>query len=133
MKSYRRASITHDGRTIDPDGTLPGVVMLDAAPASGSSRKSKSSSTTRAKKAASAHEEVTLTNDQQQLEKALKAWRTAIARELKQPPFVIFGDRTLRQIVVDRPSTPDDLAQINGMGPVKVARWGEDICRLCNA
>ena len=131
IKSYRRVSITHDGGTIDPDGPLPGVVMLDIAP-NGSSRKSKSS-TTRAKKPAAPHEEVNLTNDQQQLEKALKAWRTAIARELKQPPFVIFGDRTLRQIVVDRPSTPDDLAQVNGMGPVKVARWGEDICRLCNA
>jgi ATP-dependent DNA helicase RecQ len=44
---------------------------------------------------------------------------------------VIFHDRTLAAIAAARPATPDDLAVIKGVGPAKLAAYGEAILNLC--
>jgi ATP-dependent DNA helicase RecQ len=57
----------------------------------------------------------------------LRAWRTAAAKEQGVPPYVIFHDKTLRQIATDSPATLGALSQISGVGEAKLARYGEQI------
>ena len=58
---------------------------------------------------------------------ALRAWRVEMARKEKVPPYVIGSDRTLREISMMRPSNEGDLALAHGIGPAKVAKYGEAI------
>jgi superfamily II DNA helicase RecQ len=67
------------------------------------------------------------------LESALKAWRTTVARKLGMPPFVVLHDRTLHAIAHARPTTPNQLQEISGMGPAKVDKYGDQILDICNA
>jgi len=57
----------------------------------------------------------------------LRAWRAAVAREQGMPAYVIFHDATLRQIAASPPATLADLAQVNGVGETKLARYGQQI------
>ena len=55
---------------------------------------------------------------------ALKAQRLALAREQGVPPYVIFHDSTLLEILNRRPSTLEEMAEISGVGQAKLARYG---------
>ena len=55
----------------------------------------------------------------------LKAKRLALAREQGVPPYVIFHDSTLLEILSQRPATLDELARVSGVGQAKLARYGE--------
>jgi ATP-dependent DNA helicase RecQ len=57
---------------------------------------------------------------------ALKSKRLSLAREQGVPPYVIFHDSTLLDILNRRPTTLDDMAQISGVGQAKLARYGEE-------
>jgi RecQ family ATP-dependent DNA helicase len=67
----------------------------------------------------------------QQLEQALKGWRTNTAQKLGIPPFVVLHDKTLRAIAHVRPTTPNQLQEIPGMGPAKVEKHGRQILEIC--
>ena len=58
---------------------------------------------------------------------ALRAWRVEMARKEKVPPYVISSDRTLREIAAMQPKTESDLTLAHGIGPAKVAKYGEVI------
>jgi ATP-dependent DNA helicase RecQ len=62
----------------------------------------------------------------------LKAWRTDEARRRSLPPYVVFHDRTLAAIAAARPAAPADLARIKGIGPAKLAAYGDALLRLMN-
>ena len=68
----------------------------------------------------------------QQLEQALKAWRTTIAKKLGMPPFVVLHDRTLHAIAHAKPTTPNQLREVPGMGPAKQEKYGQQILEICN-
>ncbi|HEX2780018.1 MAG TPA: HRDC domain-containing protein, partial [Gemmatimonadaceae bacterium] len=55
----------------------------------------------------------------------LKALRTSIAREDKVPPYVVFPDRTLAELAVRRPRTEHAMAEVRGVGPAKLEKYGE--------
>jgi ATP-dependent DNA helicase RecQ len=55
----------------------------------------------------------------------LRAVRLRLARERGVPPYVIFHDTTLRDLVARRPSTIDDLHQVYGVGARKAADFGD--------
>ena len=55
---------------------------------------------------------------------ALKAKRMELAREQGVPPYVIFHDSTLLEILSQRPATLDEMAQVSGVGQAKLARYG---------
>ena len=57
---------------------------------------------------------------------ALRAHRLELARAQGVPPYVIFHDATLREMVERRPGTPEELAGITGVGETKLERYGED-------
>jgi len=60
----------------------------------------------------------------------LKGWRTEEARRRGVPPYVIFHDRTLAAIAAARPSAAGELARVKGVGPAKLAAYGEELLRL---
>ncbi|MEJ2154636.1 MAG: DNA helicase RecQ [Desulfobacteraceae bacterium] len=55
----------------------------------------------------------------------LRALRLAISRELDIPPFVVFHDSTLAEMVEVRPTTREGLLLINGVGQKKADKYGE--------
>jgi ATP-dependent DNA helicase RecQ len=54
----------------------------------------------------------------------LRALRREIAREQEVPPYIVFDDKTLRQIAVHRPRTLAAFGDLRGVGPVKTERFG---------
>ncbi|MCC5985689.1 MAG: DNA helicase RecQ [Rhodobacteraceae bacterium] len=55
---------------------------------------------------------------------ALKARRRALAEEARVPAYVVFPDRTLIEMARRRPETLDEMAQVPGVGAVKLERFG---------
>ena len=60
---------------------------------------------------------------------SLRAWRAETARAQNVPAYVIFHDRTLREIALARPGDLDALATIGGVGAGKLERYGEALLR----
>jgi ATP-dependent DNA helicase RecQ len=56
----------------------------------------------------------------------LRALRRQIADREHLPAYVIFHDATLRDMVALRPSTPEELLQVSGVGRVKLDKYGEE-------
>jgi ATP-dependent DNA helicase RecQ len=61
----------------------------------------------------------------QTLFEALRERRKEIADELELPPYVIFHDATLMQMAEHRPTTEAAMLSINGVGAVKLERYGK--------
>jgi ATP-dependent DNA helicase RecQ len=55
----------------------------------------------------------------------LRALRKSLAGENGVPPFVIFHDKTLLEMVSEQPLSLAEMAQINGVGEHKLNRFGE--------
>lgn len=55
---------------------------------------------------------------------ALRACRKALADEQGVPPYVIFHDTTLFEILERRPASLEALADVNGVGKAKLERYG---------
>jgi ATP-dependent DNA helicase RecQ len=55
---------------------------------------------------------------------ALREIRRALAAEAGVPPYMVFHDSTLREIAAARPTNLAELAQVNGVGEAKLARYG---------
>ena len=54
----------------------------------------------------------------------LKDWRRRQATSQGVPPYVVFHDRTLVEVVQGRPACLEQLGQISGVGQVKLERYG---------
>ncbi len=54
----------------------------------------------------------------------LKELRLALAREQKVPAYVVFPDATLIEMARVRPSSLDQMREISGVGPRKLAQFG---------
>ncbi|HHM05574.1 MAG TPA: DNA helicase RecQ [Gammaproteobacteria bacterium] len=61
---------------------------------------------------------------------ALRARRRELAAEQGVPPYVVFHDATLREMVVRRPDSLAELAQVNGVGQRKLEAYGEDFLKV---
>jgi ATP-dependent DNA helicase RecQ len=55
----------------------------------------------------------------------LRALRKRLADAEGVPAYIVFSDVTLRGMARQRPRTLDELRQVAGVGPVKLARYGE--------
>jgi superfamily II DNA helicase RecQ len=64
---------------------------------------------------------------------ALRAWRLERARTDAVPPYVIFHDRTLTEVAERRPRDLADLAEIPGIGPTKLDRYGSELIAVVAA
>lgn len=70
------------------------------------------------------------TDEQRSLLQSLKDLRLSIAREHNLPPYVIFHDKTLIDMVLIQPRTMDDLAMVHGVGQSKLEKYGDEFLRV---
>ena len=63
--------------------------------------------------------------EDQNLWNALRACRKRLAEEHGVPPYVIFHDATLREMLEFRPTTASQLLSITGVGQSKLERFGD--------
>ncbi len=63
----------------------------------------------------------------------LKAERKRVAKSKGLPPYVIFQDPSLEEMATVYPTTKEELAQINGVGMGKVAKFGAPFIKLITA
>lgn len=64
---------------------------------------------------------------------SLKTLRLTLAQERKVPAFVILHDTTLNDIAHTRPTTLDEMASINGIGPRKLEQFGQAFLEVVTA
>ncbi len=69
-------------------------------------------------------------SDEENLFVALKALRRRIADDRKMPAYIVFSDATLIAMAESRPTTPDELLAIPGVGPRKLAAYGDAFLAL---
>lgn len=63
--------------------------------------------------------------DDEELFARLRALRKELADAQGVPPYVVFSDATLRGMVRRRPTTPEQLLDVTGVGNVKLERYGK--------
>ena len=61
----------------------------------------------------------------QPLWEALRALRKQLADEQGIAPFMVFHDRTLREMLANKPRTLDEMAEVSGVGAAKLEHYGE--------
>ncbi|MBB4983167.1 MULTISPECIES: ATP-dependent DNA helicase UvrD2 [Streptomyces] len=61
----------------------------------------------------------------------LRDWRSEQARELGQPAYCVFTDKTLMAIAERVPATDGELASISGVGVRKLDRFGAEVLAIC--
>jgi ATP-dependent DNA helicase RecQ len=70
------------------------------------------------------------TEREERLWQVLRRWRKQVADEHNVPAYAVFSDRTLRQLVEEKPETRLMLARVYGLGELKLARYGDDLLTL---
>lgn len=65
-----------------------------------------------------------------QLFEALRAMRTKIARIQSVPPYVVFTDKTLREMCAKTPGTREEMLAISGVGEAKFKKYGKEFLRV---
>ena len=63
----------------------------------------------------------------------LREWRLERAKADNVPPYVVFHDAVLHAIAAARPASLGELAQISGVGPAKLERYGADVLAVVAA
>ncbi|MBO8137204.1 MAG: ATP-dependent DNA helicase RecQ [Desulfotomaculum sp.] len=61
---------------------------------------------------------------------ALKEYRGSLARQSRQPAFMIFHDRVLEEIARLKPKSLEHLSRIPGIGPKKLDLYGRDLIAI---
>ena len=79
------------------------------------------------KGARSAKGRIDVAREDAALFEALKLLRRELAATAKVPPYVICHDKTLAELAAVKPSTPDGLGEISGLGAAKIKRYGAAI------
>jgi ribonuclease D len=64
---------------------------------------------------------------------ALHSWRDESARAARVEPAAVLDDRLLETIAERRPTTPDELVAIPGMGRLLAARVGDGLLAALHA
>ena len=60
----------------------------------------------------------------------LSEWRKAVAEKKGVKPFIVLWQRTLMGIVKAMPQTEAELLAVQGMGPVSMAQYGDEILQI---
>jgi len=61
---------------------------------------------------------------------ALRDLRQEIAKEQGVPAYIVFGDKTLKEMASLRPQSKEAMLQVGGIGEVKFERYGEAFLTL---
>jgi len=60
----------------------------------------------------------------------LRVLRKEIAEKIGMPPFVVFGDNSLREMAAFFPKTREAFSEMSGVGTVKLEKYSKDFLRL---
>jgi len=66
----------------------------------------------------------------EELFEQLRTWRLERARADAVPAYVVFTDATLEALAARRPASLAELATVNGVGSVKLERYGTEVLAL---
>jgi len=64
---------------------------------------------------------------------ALRAYRLELAKEKNVPPYVIFHDKTLLEMVNAKPTSLASMAYISGIGEAKLNTYGDSFLNVITA
>ena len=70
--------------------------------------------------------------EDRRLFEALRACRKQLAEQLDVPPYVIFHDVTLLELVQLRPLNSQQMLSVNGVGQGKLTKYGQAFLRIIN-
>jgi ATP-dependent DNA helicase RecQ len=160
--TYRKVSVTHEGR--EPDEAALDTVWvreasaptrrakrssLRAAPSRSASLRPAARQTERGGERSLERERVAApmakkmverpvaaaewSAEQVALEERLRAWRKEQAQAAGLPSFFIFSDTVLREIVAAAPGSLAELRGVRGVGPEKLERFGAAVVAMCRA
>lgn len=126
---YRTLRLTEVGRNVmaGRQATLSLLVPTMRVKAAGRRK-----SAGRAKRADGPREHVSTEADQTVLD-SLRAWRRDEARTRAVPAYVVLHDKTIDAIAAQRPRSEAELAEIPGIGPAKLAAYGDAILKVLGA
>jgi ATP-dependent DNA helicase RecQ len=71
--------------------------------------------------------------EENQLFEKLRLLRLEIARQLKLPPYVVFHDKTLKEIAILKPTTRAAMLQVTGVGEQKLERYASRFLDAVNS
>lgn len=60
----------------------------------------------------------------------LRSLRNRLARANNLQEYMVFNNDTLEEMTTKRPTTPDAMSRVNGVGPVKMERYGFEFLRV---
>jgi RecQ family ATP-dependent DNA helicase len=134
VRRFRKVRLTEAGLEVRSTTPLPLLISDGIVAAFGGRTPGKKSKSAAAKSRKTAEAEpVPLSAEGETLATRLRDWRTAEARRLGLPAYMVLNDRTVNALAQARPENPKQLLEVNGMGPAKVERFGEAILELCEA
>ncbi len=113
---YRTAHLTPGSLAI-----LKGETKVEIAQSRAAAEPLKSRSSTKA----ASSDDTPLTDADQELFESLRTLRRKLATDQNVPPYVVFGDQSLRAMARNRPTTDAEFLQIPGVGQTKLKRYGE--------
>ena len=117
-----------DPEAVGKGAKAPGHVSAASRQRAASGRPS-SSRSSGARRSVSKYPEG-LDPDDRDLFDALRTWRSERAKKANAPAFVVCNDQTLSEITFRKPRTPAELLRVNGMGEIKVSKFGDEILEV---
>ena len=122
------AAVLRDQRTLRAEhAAAPGGRGAKRKPGTGGKAARSSARAATGRKEAQGRAATAVADQDQPLYEALRAWRSQAAKAGAVPAYVIFHDATLAEIAAARPTSPDQLLTVSGVGPVKVGRYGDAV------
>lgn len=71
-----------------------------------------------------------LSDENKNLFDSLKSWRLHESKKQAIPPFIVFTNKQLAEIASLNPTTLNHLSQIDGIGPIKLEKYGDIILKI---
>ncbi|MDP6377538.1 MAG: DNA helicase RecQ [Pseudomonadales bacterium] len=84
----------------------------------------------RAKKASVRKRHIDIDIEDEELLDALKRLRRELAQAQGVPPYVVFHDATLKEMILLRPKKTADMLEVSGVGQAKLAKYGDTFLKL---
>ncbi|MGH9606446.1 MAG: RecQ family ATP-dependent DNA helicase [Terracidiphilus sp.] len=136
---FRKVRLTSAGLEVRAATPLPLLVSDGIVEEFGSRAGNRSAPPARSKKASSLPAKTPQANpapapmmpEAEALAAKLRSWRAAEAKRLRVPAYVVLHDRALIAVAQMRPSNPNQLLAIDGIGPAKIEKFGEAILNCC--
>jgi superfamily II DNA helicase RecQ len=138
VRRFRKVRLTEagmelrTGRLIESELLISDGVVEEFRGKATTSLPAKKSKAAKDRAGKSAAEETNeLTGEGEALAARLREWRSAEAKRLRVPAFVVMHDRTILAVARKRPGNPRELLGIDGIGAAKAEKFGEAILAIC--